>query len=86
MALKNNTVPATNEAAVVEPVAVAPAVSSVVDEKADERREKEINSFLNEFAHNDNRRRVLRAAIESGEEVTGGTPYFQARLKKIQGK
>jgi len=62
--------------AVVAPATVAPVV--------DERREREIEAFLDEFAHNDHRRRVLRAAILDKTPVDGGA-YFQARLKKIQG-
>jgi hypothetical protein len=51
----------------------------------DIKREREIVSFLNEFAPTEHRRTVLRNAIKTGK-VVDGSAYFQARLKKLQNK
>ena len=67
-------------------VAPAPLTTTEESRRAADRREAEINAFLDEFAHNDNRRRTLREAIETGAHVESDSKYFQSRLKKVQNK
>lgn len=63
----------TKEVAVTPKVAAKPVALS-----------PEIIEFLNEFAHNDKRRKELLDAIQNKTSLDGGK-YFQARFKKVAG-
>jgi hypothetical protein len=73
------------EAATVSADAASTDAASTEPTAEDIKREREIVSFLNEFAPTEHRRTVLRNAIKTGEAVEGSA-YFQARLKKLQNK